>query len=236
VAPPSGGLSDEIYGATDFPPLSIEQDWEQIVDIATRAEKAAKIPGLRDYLIAAAWTESKGYPGAINPGDGAAALRLLCEYPTNYDLRFGQNPWLPRPCYDSRLTSRWEYSGGAWGLMPVVALSTSDKAGYEMDPARVFDLAYAGAFAADLVYRLRTKYEAVNWDRMRAGWRSPTLAKKRLSDPRRKAVHDRFLEAIEATKGYGVNQAIHRKGVSVRRYPGFSSVLHALLEHEGKNT
>jgi predicted nucleic acid-binding protein len=231
-----GDLPEEVFRAASFPPLSIDEEWQRIIRSAEAAERAARIPGLRDFLIAAAHTESRGIPGAINddPREAKRALGLLCDYKVNYETRFLDNPWRPEPCEGSRLSKRWAYTGGPQGLMPVTALSTHDKVGRDMDPARVFDVPFAAAFTADLVYRLRTKWGAVNWARARAGMNTHTLAKKPLSNPTRKAIHERFMEAIRETKGFGVDQKLHLRGVSVRRYPGFAAVLRATLQADGR--
>ena len=102
------------------------------------------------------------------------------------------------------------------------------------DPARVFDLPFAMAYMADLVYRLRTKNGATNFDRVRAGWKYPKWASEPASHTGRKQVHGRFLEALEATKEYGVSQTLYKKGVNVSRYPGFGVVLRGLLKADGR--
>lgn len=233
---PKAGLPGSVYQAAAFPPLSIDEDWDLIVRVATETEKASEIPGLRDFLIAVAYWESRGYPGAINnkPPDSDAALRLLCDYPTNYNKRFKLNPWRPEPCKTGELAKRWAYSGGAFQLMPVTALNTYDKVARDMDPARVFDVPFAAAFAADLVFRLRKKHGAVNFDRARAGWASHTLATKPPSNTTRMRIHRNFMESIRETKHHGVDQNLDKKGVNVKRYPGFATVLRKVLEAEGR--
>jgi hypothetical protein len=224
--PPSVELSEAM-----FPPLSIEPEWDRIVRLAGDAERAARIPGLRDYIIAVAYWEARGIPGAYRQGTWKDPI--LCE-DVNYEVRFADNPWLPKPCLTGPTVSRWAYTGGIGGLAPTTALNTSDKRGRRHDPARVFDLPFAMAYEADLVYRLRTKNGAVNFDRVRAGWKYPSWADEPLSHSGRKGVHDRFLEALAATKEYGVNQKLHLKGVSVHRYPGFAKVLKAMLVADGR--
>jgi hypothetical protein len=220
----------ELSEAT-FPPLSIEPEWDRIIRLAEDAERVAKIPGLRDYIIAVAYWEARGIPGAYRKGSWNDPL--LCE-PVNYEQRFKDNPWLPKPCLTGKTVPRWAYSGGIGGLVPTTALNTSDGRGRLHDPARVFDLPFAMAYMADLAYRLRTKHGAVNFDRVRAGWKYHGWADEPLSHSGRRGVHERFLEALAATKQYGVDQKLHLKGVSVHRYPGFGAVLLGLLKADGR--
>jgi len=220
----------ELSEAT-FPPLSIDPEWDRIVRLATRAEQVAKIPGLRDYIIAVAYWEARGIPGAYRKGTWNDPL--LCQS-VNYEGRFKDNPWLPRPCLTGPTVPRWAYSGGIGGLMPTTALNTSDKRGRIHDPARVFDLPFAMAYMTDLVYRLRTKDGATNFDRVKAGWKYPKWAKEPATHSGRQQTHANFLEALNATKSYGVDQKLYLRGVNVNEYPGFGAVLLGLLKADGR--
>lgn len=224
-ADPIAEVSEEIFSEAEFPPPPPVAEPDRIARLAKVAERASKIKGLRDYIIAASWTESKWKPEAFGKRDSAAALR---SWERNRNTRYVDNPWI-------REKSRWSYSGGALGEIPGNALATTDKVGRMMDPARVFDLPYALAFAADMVVRLRKHWGATNWDRVRAGWASPDWADEHISHKGRQRVHGHFREAlIESEEAYGVDRYLDDRGVNVRSYPGFEAVLAALLAAEGR--
>jgi hypothetical protein len=225
-AAPTGKVGGEIFSEVEFPPPEPEYDPDRIVRLAKVAERAARIKGLRDFIIAASWTESKWKPTAFGARDSAAAIR---GWERNRGTRYIDNPWISQK-------SRWSYSGGALGEIPSSALATSDKLARNMDPARVFDLPYALAFAADMVVRLRNHWGATNWDRVRAGFASPDWADEHISHAGRQRVHRHFREALKEAQVYGVDLYLDDRGVNVRSYPGFEAVLSALLAAEGRTS
>lgn len=230
-APPDGGSVEE-YGQAPFPPMSISPEWDKVQHLAAVAEQEARIPGLRDFLLIKTWWESRGYPGAMNRKDGAAAFRGFCRK-DNWGGRYVMNPWKPIPC-ESGVThaDRWHHSGGLLGLMPHVALATSDKRARIHDPARIFDPAFAIAYQTDLIVRLRKKNGARKWDSVWAGTAAPKYAK--LPSSKLPGVRTNMRKATEAMSNFDVPLSLRDQVADIRKYPGFTAVLHGLMEADGR--
>lgn len=207
---------------------------ERLERLAAAAEQASGIPDLAQFLLASAYTESRFYTTAINTDDGPAALSLLCNK-RNRD-RFAGNPWLPAvtstaACKADVRGLRWKYSGGWLGLMPAVALASSNAA-HMMDPARVFDPAYAVAFATQHVRNLHRNYDGRDYQSIRAGWAAPSFAHPGIQSDREALSAKHFAEAIAAT---GVRPDLASRQVQVPgSYPGLLPILIAVLEADGR--
>ncbi len=206
--------------------------YDEISRLATIAEERTQIWGLRDYLMATAWTESKGKLSAVNFRDGPAALSLFCSK-YNYNVRYLRNPFRPVPCKGSELSGLWKYSGGWFGLMPASALATEDGAAVLMDPRTIFDPVLSVAYATDMVVRLYKKYGARNWDGVRAGWKKPSWSRRGIQHEKEKGTRKRFRRAIKAMRKYGVPTNLPHKKVDISHYPGYRAVL-ASLRNEQK--
>ena len=234
-APPVGPTADVELGEAPFPPPKQSTQWDRLRSLARTAEDVSKIKGLYSYLLATAKAESAAVPSAMNTEtDGAPALRLFCR-DWNFQEQFANNPWRPSVCDASDpLADRWAYSGGWFQMMPVVALDTGDGRGHRHDPARVFDPPFAVAYATDLVRRLKKGYGAKTWGDIRAGWALPRWAKPSSTAEGKAVVIEKFIKRLGQVASMGADANLATKTVSTKSYPGFTTVLHALLAAEGR--
>ena len=227
--------SDVELGEAEFPPSKQGQQWDRLRRLAESAEQHTQIRGLASFLLATAKGESAGVPSAMNTtADGPPAFRLFCR-DTNYGGRYLNNPWRAAICESSdQLAPRWSFAGGWFQMRPATALATSDKRGHKHDPARVFDPPFAVAYATDLVRRLVVGYGAKTWGDIRAGWALPKWARPdSTADGKAKSI-ERFEERLRQVASMGADPQLASKAVSTRNYPGFTSLLHALLTAEGR--
>lgn len=229
--PPS---DDPIFGEAPFPPEPAGVQWDHLDRLARKAEEITKMDGLRDYLMATAEWESDGVPTAWNnTSDAKPALRLFCKS-FNYNDRFKNNPWRPAVCdWSDPRAERWGWSGGWFQMMTATALATGDEYGVNMDPARIFDPPFQVAFAADLVNDFKKAYGAQTWGDVRAGWALPKWAKPSNDSEGKAKTIDNFKKALNRV-GRGVDTSLWKTTFTAKHYPGFKSVLHQLMESEGR--
>ncbi|MEM7160252.1 MAG: hypothetical protein AAF799_45865 [Myxococcota bacterium] len=227
--------TDLEHGPAPFLPTRTGPQWDRLRWLAAKAEEISEIRGLYSYLLATAKNESDGVPAAMNTRtDAKPALRLFCR-DQNYRGRYARNPWRPQECDASDpLASRWAYSGGWFQIMPAGALATSDKRGHAHDPARVFDPPFAIAYATDLVRRIKRGFGARTWGDIRAGWALPRWANPDSTAEGKGRVLERFERRLAQVASMGADPELAIKAVDTRRYPGFTTVLHALLEADGR--
>lgn len=233
-AKPKGSTNLEFEPAP-FPPRKESPQWERLQLLARKAEEVTGMQGLYSYLLATAKGESAAVPSAMNTKtDGVPAFRLFCK-DMNYLGRYAANPWRPTICDESDpLAPRWSYSGGWFQIMPAVALATADERGHLHDPARVFDPPFAVAYAADLVRRIKVGYGAQTWGDIRAGWALPKWARPDSTAQGKAKVLERFTERLAQVASRGVDTELATKTFTSSNYPGFTTVLHALLAADGR--
>lgn len=227
--------NDVEFGPTQFPPTRADTDWHRLRTLAAIAEHETSIEFLYSYLLATAHTESEGRSSAINTtSDAKPAFDLFCT-DSNFGRRYSANPWRPQSCDPSAPgTARWAYSGGWFQLMPATALATADRRGHNHDPARVFDPPFAVAYAVDLAQRLARNYRAKTWGDVRAGWALPRWAKPSSTAVGKARVIGNLRESAATLGALGVAPDIATRPVHISDYPGFTHVLHALLNAEGR--
>lgn len=119
-------------------------------------------------------------------------------------------------------------------MMPAVALATADKRGHRHDPARVFDPPFAVAYATDLVRRIVAGYGARTWGDVRAGWALPKWARPDSTAEGKAVAIERFERRLSQVASQGADPYLAGKTLTTRNYPGFTTVLHALLAAEGR--
>lgn len=226
-----------LYTEVPFPPVDALPERSRLLDLARAAEVASGIEGLTEYLLAVAYRESKFVPSAL--GDIGQGANFLCRYDfVRARFRNAGNPWAPDlssqdACLLDPRRKRWDHSGGWFGLLPATALS-QDPLGHAMDPARIFDPAFAVAFAAALVHSLYTRYDARIWSDVRAGWKRPALAKTSLVHPDKQALLQRFDSDLRDLEALGLERSFKDRAVHVQAWPGFLPVLRATLRADGR--
>ena len=121
-------------------------------------------------------------------------------------------------------------------MLPATALATADKRGHRHDPARVFDPPFAVAYATDLVRRIKVGYGAQTWGDIRAGWALPKWARPDSTAEGKAVSIERFERRLSQMASMGANPNLASTSVSTRNYPGFTTVLQALLAADGRTS
>jgi hypothetical protein len=170
-----------------YKPKSQPEFKNQLDNILTTLEPKLEIQYLRDFLMGAAYVESRYFPSAIT------YEKLDNDTWNNIKKLYKTNKYISQK-------NLWEFTAGLVQLFPSTALKTADGKGINNSPLTVFDPHYNIAYAIDYASRLNKYHDAVRWFDIRLGWASLQTLKNK--EPNKVlAVEGRIVNGIEKSGG-----------------------------------